>query len=79
MITPGDAMAWIVQNLWIVSIILWGLVLLGVGGTIFAFIKWVGRGVKQMFNPWYILIITALVIASAVVFEMIKNTVFGWL
>lgn len=79
MSTPGEIGAWIIQNLWIVVGALWIMVLFGIGGTIWSFIKWVNRGVKQVFNPWFVFIITALLIASAVFVTYIQNFLSGWL
>lgn len=78
MSTPGEIGAWVVQNLWIVAGALWIMVLLGVGGTIWSFVKWVNRGVKQVFNPWFLLIMTGLIIASAIFVTYVQDLLGGW-
>ena len=61
MITPGDAASWMFSNLWIVGIVLWIMVLFGIGGTLYAFFMWVNNGVKKMFNPFFLIILIILV------------------
>lgn len=78
MITPGEAGAWIVQNLWVVALVLWGLVLFGVGGTIYAIIKWAMRGVKQIFNPFFLIILIILVGLTLFVASWVQGLVSGW-
>lgn len=78
MITPGEAGAWIVQNLWIVALVLWGLMLFGVGGTVWAFISWVNKGVKQVFNPIFLIIMIILVIVSWLAASWVQGLISGW-
>lgn len=78
MITPGEAGAWVVQNLWIIALILWICVLFGVGGTIYAFIQWSMKGVKQIFNPVYIIIMIVLVAVTIFAATYIQGIVSGW-
>ncbi len=64
MFNPGDAAKLVFDNLWILSLVLWVMVALGIGGSIYAFIKWVGRGVKTAFSPYGLFVIVIITIIT---------------
>lgn len=76
--TPGEVGGWIFQNIWIVFAVIWVISLFGVGGSIYAFIKWAKRGLSQIFNPWFLLIIFFLILSSLFLFLTIQNLLSGW-
>lgn len=78
MITPGEVASWAFSNLWIVAVILWVMVLFGVGGTIYSFLSWVNQGAKKMFNPLYLIILIILVGLTMFVASWIQGLISGW-
>lgn len=73
MVTPAEVGGWIAQNIWIVGLILWIMILFGVGGTILSFVKWLHKGTRELFNPVFLIILIILIILSLIVWNQVTN------
>lgn len=72
--SPGDAISTVGSYLWVIPVLLWGFVLLGVTGTIINFLQWVNRGTKKIFSPIGLFVFITLTIVSFI----IASVVSGW-
>lgn len=78
MITPGEVASWVISNLWIVAAVMWILVLLGIGGTLLSFLQWVNKGAKNIFNPFFLIILILLVGLTMFAASWIQGLISGW-
>lgn len=66
MFNPGDAISAIGEYLWIVPVILWGSLLIGLTGSIISFFQWINNGVKKVFSPMGLITFVVLAIVSGI-------------
>ena len=75
--TPNDVIKFAIDHWWVVPLILWVCVALGVTGSVLSFLGWVKKGVSQIFNPKYLILLTIVLTLFAIIASMVGNWITG--
>jgi hypothetical protein len=67
MFNPGDLLSTIGDYLWIINAFLIGGFILGLTGTIVAYVRWLKSGIKTLFSPEGMIVFTIIMIAFGVI------------